>query len=55
MIVISEELCAKCGQCHMACPVDAIHGWTMPEINYDECTECLECIDWCPADAIGEK
>lgn len=55
MIVINEDKCAVCGECLMACPVEAISGWYKIQVNRELCTECCECVYYCPADAIEVK
>ncbi|MDY7038912.1 MAG: 4Fe-4S binding protein [Thermodesulfobacteriota bacterium] len=56
MVIVHEDLCAVCGQCHLVCEVDAIEGWAAPpQIDEDTCIECYECVDYCPTEALEVK
>ncbi len=51
---VVEDLCAKCGMCFKACPVEAI-AWQKKEtarIDQQKCIKCLTCYDRCKFDAI---
>ncbi|MDD5093425.1 MAG: 4Fe-4S binding protein [Dehalococcoidia bacterium] len=54
MVVVDQEECIGCNICSAFCPVDALEGYGVIEINRDTCTECLECVGTCPMDAIRE-
>lgn len=54
MLVIHEERCAACGQCHLVCPVEAFEGWGIVNLNREKCVECYECVDYCPTEALEE-
>ena len=47
----NEELCAKCGDCELNCPVEALT--LEPEFNItDECINCFCCVELCPEGAL---
>ncbi len=54
MLVIHEDRCAACGQCHLVCPTDAFEGWAIVTLNRERWTECSECVDYCPTEALEE-
>lgn len=47
---LDEDLCTLCGECIVACPLDAIDE----EINIDftKCDYCGKCVEVCPENAI---
>ena len=55
MPFIVETLCVGCGICVCFCPVDALDGWGIIEINREKCTDCLDCVETCPVDALEVK
>ena len=55
MVIIDEKKCVGCGICIHFCPVDALEGWVVIEINREKCTDCLDCVGTCPVDALEVK
>ncbi len=55
MVIVKKEKCVGCGLCVCFCPVDALEGWGIIEINREKCSECLECVEACPVDALEMK
>jgi len=51
-VVVNKEGCVGCGICLTFCPVDALKGWSVLEVDQDECIDCLKCCDVCPVDAV---
>jgi len=49
---VNRERCVGCGVCVSFCPVDALKGWGVIEIDGEKCTGCLECVDSCPVEAL---
>ncbi|MDR2545762.1 MAG: DUF362 domain-containing protein [Methanobrevibacter sp.] len=52
---IIQDNCINCGECEIACPVNAIYVEESPKnyfINYDECVACLDCKSACSNTAI---
>jgi len=47
----NEALCAKCGDCELNCPVEALI--LEPEFNItDDCINCFCCVELCPEGAL---
>jgi ferredoxin len=55
MVIVDEEKCVGCGICVCFCPVDALEGWGIIEINREKCADCLDCVEVCPVDALEVK
>ena len=54
---INQDLCIKCGRCHIACEdtshqaiTSAVNGERMFEVIDEECVGCNLCVDVCPVD-----
>lgn len=54
--VINQEICAGCGTCEDACPLDVIYmdpEENRPFVKYpEECWHCGSCRQDCPENAI---
>jgi len=55
--VINQELCIKCGRCHIACEdtshqaiTSSVNGERFFEVIDDECVGCNLCVSVCPVD-----
>lgn len=55
MVIVSEKECVGCGICVCFCPVDALGGFGVIQIDHEECIECLDCIESCPVGALEVK
>jgi len=55
MVVVIEKECVGCGICVCFCPVDALGGFGVIQIDHEECIECLDCIESCPMGALEVK
>jgi len=51
---ISEDLCAKCGECVSTCPYEVFEesDGAIVVSAPEDCIECTACIDSCPNAAI---
>jgi len=47
---LDEDLCTSCGECIIACPLDAIDNEI--SIDFTKCDYCGKCVDACPENAI---
>ncbi|WP_083816865.1 4Fe-4S binding protein [Flexistipes sinusarabici] len=47
---LNEDLCTLCGECVIACPLDAIDEEII--IDFTKCDYCGKCVDTCPENAI---
>jgi NAD-dependent dihydropyrimidine dehydrogenase PreA subunit len=54
MLIVHEERCAACGQCHLVCPSEAFKDWGVVTLDREKCVECYACVDYCPTDALEE-
>jgi NAD-dependent dihydropyrimidine dehydrogenase PreA subunit len=56
-VIIDEEKCTGCGDCHEVCPAEP-NVFEVEEdvkakvVNPDACTDCGACEDECPEEAI---
>jgi len=47
---LNEDLCTLCGECIIACPLDAIDEEI--SIDFTKCDYCSQCVEVCPENAI---
>lgn len=52
MVVVIEKECVGCGICVCFCPVDALGGFGVIQVDHDKCIECFDCVGVCPMDAL---
>lgn len=48
---VDEDACTQCGECVIACPLDAIDEEI--SIDFAKCDYCGKCVDVCPENAIN--
>lgn len=49
-VVVRKTLCIRCGECHRACPVDAVY--LDPGGEPFVCIHCGRCVEYCPHDCL---
>lgn len=51
MIPVGGEACTECGVCAAECPMHAISGDNLKDVNREICIGCMRCVSVCPAHA----
>ena len=49
-VLVQKKLCIHCGQCALACPIQAIYLDRTDEPFV--CTHCGRCVEFCPHDCL---
>lgn len=49
-VLVRKKLCIRCGECNIACPVDAIYSDMTGEPFV--CIHCGRCVPFCPHDCL---
>ena len=49
-VVVRKADCIRCGQCVIACPVDAVYQNIDKEVFV--CIHCGRCVDFCPQNCL---
>jgi Fe-S-cluster-containing hydrogenase component 2 len=52
-VIVRKKLCINCGECSVACPVDAVY--LDPTGEPFVCLHCGQCVPFCPHDCLEMK